>query len=154
RTGHVSPTGAPRGAYARPAISPDGSRVALERAEPPAKVSIVVWDFARRVLSTVTRDSGQNEAPIWLPGGADSVVFTSRPQVGAAGRLFEQRADGTGSPTQISTGTLLPPAREYAGSVTPDGKQVIYAQVASGSDGINELDLATKQVQKIAPVQV
>src|SRR5262249_45456071 len=78
RTGHITPIDAPRGGYRHPVISPDGGRVAMERADSPVNTSIVVWDFNRKVLSTVTRDTGINEFPIWTAAG-DRLVLTSRP---------------------------------------------------------------------------
>jgi serine/threonine-protein kinase len=152
RSGRASPLDIPRGPYRRPDLSPDGSRVAMERGDAGGKSGVVVWDFGRRAFTTVTRDPGLGESPIWLPDGA-SLVVTSRPLLGAVGRLVTQRADGTGAPSPLSTAPfqqMNASAGEFAGSVTPDGAQVVYADL-SGSASINVLDVASKAVQVLVP---
>ena len=132
----------PRGAYAKPELSPDGTRVAMERADTQGG-SGSSSQIGRRAFTTVTRNPGLGEAPVWMPDGV-SLVFTSRPALGAVGHLFTQRADGTGAPTQLSTAAVQQVAAstaEYAGSVLRDGAEVIYAEVATGSNGIKVIDL-------------
>jgi len=151
RAGNRTAIDLPRGPYGRPALSPDGTRVALEREATPGKPAVVVWDFSRKTLVSVTRDSGLNEYPIWMRDGT-SLVFTSRPQVGAIGRLFEQRADSTGSATQISTGSIVQTngrSAEIPGSVSPDGTKVFYSEFATADEGIKVLDLGAKQAQAL-----
>jgi eukaryotic-like serine/threonine-protein kinase len=151
RTGNVTPLDLPRGPYLRPELSPDGTRVALEQGSGPAKQSLVVWDFGRRALTSVTRDTGISEAPIWMPNGA-SLLFASRPQLGALGRLFRQRADGGGAPEQITTGSLpqvYASGGEYPGSVVSNGTKIIYSVSGTDADGVKVLDVATRQVQML-----
>jgi serine/threonine-protein kinase len=153
RKGGTSAIDVPRGAYSRPELSPDGARVALEESTALSKQRIVVWDFGRHALSVVTRDSGVSEAPIWMPDGA-SLLFASRPQLGALGRLFRQRADGTGDPTQITSGSLAQvyaSGGEYPAWVSPDGTKIIYSVTGTNADGIKVLDIATGQAQMLVP---
>jgi eukaryotic-like serine/threonine-protein kinase len=153
RSGRAIPVDVPRGPYAKPELSPDGTRVAMERADTQGRIGVVVWDLGRRAFTTVTRDPGLGEAPVWMPDGV-SLVFTSRPVLGAVGHLFTQRADGSGAPTQLSTAAVQQVAAstaEYAGSVLRDGAEVIYAEVASGAGGIKVIDLSTQQVRMLVP---
>jgi serine/threonine-protein kinase len=152
RSGRASPLDIPRGAYRRPDLSPDGARVAMERADAEGKTGVVVWDFDRRAFTTVTRDSGLGESPIWLPDGV-TLVVTSRPLLGSVGRLVTQRADGTGAPTPLSTAPIQQmnaSAGEFAGSVTSDGAQVIYADLST-SESVNALDVSSRAVRVLVP---
>ena len=151
REGRVSSIDLPRGPYARPELSPDGTRVALESSTGTGRQNIVIWDFARRALSNVTRDSGISEAPMWMADGA-SLLFASRPQLGALARLFRQRADGVGTPTQLTAGSLsqvYANGGEYPASVSSDGTKIIYWVAGTDSDGVKMLDLATGQSQML-----
>jgi Tol biopolymer transport system component len=151
RAGRTTPVEIPRGPYTRPELSPDGTRVALEDSTSQEKQNIVVWDFGRHTLTAVTRDSGVSETPIWMPDGT-SLLFTSRSQLGALGRLFRQRADGAGTPTQITSGSLAQvyaSGGEYPAWVSSDGMKIIYSVAGTDSDGIKVLDLATVKAQML-----
>jgi serine/threonine-protein kinase len=153
RTGHATAIDVPRGAYSAPELSPDGTRVALEESSSPSKQRIVVWDFGRHALSAVTRDSGVSEGPIWTKDGAN-LLFVSRPQLGALGRLFRQRADGTGAPTQVTSGSLAQvyaSGGEYPAWVSPDGTKIIYSVSGTNADGVKVLDVATGQAEMLVP---
>jgi Tol biopolymer transport system component len=117
------------------------------------RTGVAVWDLGRRAFTTVTRDAGLSEVPVWMPDGV-SLVMTSRPLVGAVGRLSTQRADGTGTPSQLTTAPLQQVAAttgEYVGSLTSDGAQIVYAEIASTSDGIKVFDLSSKQSHMLVP---
>jgi len=151
RAGRVTAIDLPPGPYLRPELSPDGTRVALEQSSGSAKTSIVVWDFGRRALSTVTRDTGINEAPIWMPDGA-SLLFASRQQLGALARLFRQRADGGGAPEQLTTGSLAQTGAsggEYPGSVLSGGTTMIYSVSGTDADGVKVLEVASREVRTL-----
>jgi serine/threonine-protein kinase len=151
RAGRTTLVEIPRGPYTRPELSPDGTRVALEHSTSQERQNIVVWDFGRHALTAVTRDSGVSETPIWMPDGT-SLLFTSRPQLGALGRLFRQRADGAGTPTQITSGPLAQvyaSGGEYPAWVSSDGMKILYSVAGTDSDGIKVLDLATMKAQTL-----
>ncbi len=127
------------------------TRVALEQSAAMGKQNIIVWDFVRHALGTVTRDAGISETPLWAPDGA-TLLFASRPQLGALGRLFRQRADGAGTPTQVTAGSLaqvFASGGEYPASVSSDGTKIIYSVVGTDADGVKLLDLATGQTQML-----
>jgi Tol biopolymer transport system component len=111
----------------------------------------MIWDFARHTLSNLTRDAGISEAPLWMPDGT-TVLFASRPQLGALSRLYRQRADGTGTPVQLTTGALsqvYASGGEYPVSVSPDGAKIIYWVAGTDADGVKMLDVATGQTQML-----
>jgi eukaryotic-like serine/threonine-protein kinase len=64
------------GLYRTFALSPDGKRVAFERADPqnPSNRNIWLYDFARGVTTRFTFDSGWDSGPIWSPDGT-RIVF-------------------------------------------------------------------------------
>jgi serine/threonine-protein kinase len=152
RAGRTTATDVPRGFYAKPELSPDGSRVALESSTSQERQKIVVWDFGRHTLTAITRDSSINEAPIWTPDGA-SLLFTSRLQLGALGRLVRQRGDGAGTPTQVTSGSLkqvYASGGEYPDAVLSE-TSILYAVSGTDSDGIKLLNVATGESQMLVP---
>ena len=151
RAGRTTPVDTPRGPYTRPELSPDGNRVALEDSTSQERQRIVVWDFNRHTLTAVTRDGGVSETPIWHADGT-SLILTSRPQLGALGRLFRQRADGAGAPTQITSGALAQvyaSGGEYPVWTSGDGARVIYWVAGTDADGIKVLDVLTGKIQML-----
>ena len=153
RTGRTTATDLPRGPYSGPELSPDGARVALESSTTLGRQSIVVWDFTRRTLTPITRDTGVNEAPMWTANGTH-LLFTSRLQLGALGRLFRQRADGAGTPTQVTSGSLkqvYASGGEYPAASLSD-TSILYAVAGTDSDGIKQLDLTTGASHVVLPL--
>jgi serine/threonine-protein kinase len=119
RQGREEPLGAPRAAYAYPAVSPDGTRVVVSdlTTEPPG--DIWVWDLRRGLRTRLTRGTALDLFPIWTPDGRD-VIYASFDRVWG---LFRKAADGTGGEARHLTesSTDLFPM-----SVSPDGKALVY----------------------------
>ena len=152
RTGRSTATDLPHGPYSEPELSPDGARVALVSSTSLGRQSLVIWDVARRTLTPITRDASVSEAPIWTANGAN-LLFTSRPQLGALGRLFRQRADGGDAPTQITSGSLkqvYASGGEYPAAVLSE-TSILYAVAGTDADGIKQLDLTTGASQMLVP---
>src|SRR5262245_20604863 len=110
-------------AYLFPRISPEGTRVALDVRE--GDNDIWVRDLARRTFVRVTRDPGQDRAPVWSADG--QFIFYSG-QVDGVASVFRQRADGTGTPERLTK----PQAPQFPVSLSPQGAQLVLDQGTRG----------------------
>jgi eukaryotic-like serine/threonine-protein kinase len=115
-------------AVANPRFSPDGRRVALDIAD-PAGGGRDVWvlDLAQRTWSRLTTD-GISNRPVWTPDGR-RLVYSSNDD------LWWIAADGSGRPDSL----LVANGSRFAGTVTPDGRAVVFQESGSGKDGIRLL---------------
>ena len=124
REGREEPLGAEPHAYMTPRLSPDGTRVALHRAD--ETLDLWAWDLARKNLTRLTDDPGGDLSPLWLDNRR--LIFSaSRIGVGVGGgvpNIFVQPADGTGSVTRLTDG----PNPHFATSLTPDSRRVIFTE--------------------------
>lgn len=117
-----------RATFGSPAWSPDGSTIAVGRAEcPPASLppycsggttaieSIAVGQGERTTLAGVTEGVS---GPVWAPDGS-RIAFSDD------GGVFVMNAEGAG-PTRLAEGSLP--------RWSPDGRWVLYASPASAGD--------------------
>ena len=114
-SGRTTYTAPERLAYAYPAWSPDGHRIAVQiagRAGSDGAPQIFVLDTRSGALSRVTRDGGIR--PAWTPDGTRIAYVRDVP----AG-LFWTPADGSGPEERLAAGRF----REIA--FTPDGRQFV-----------------------------
>lgn len=118
-SGKTSPLLATPGHYMSPAMSPDGSRLALTSAG-----DIWIYEPRRDSMMRLTFTGGYSN-PHWTPDGRYLVFF------GAEG-ISWTRADGTGNPQPLLQSKNNP----NAWSFTPDGKRLAFVQfdAASGAD--------------------
>ena len=93
RNGTEEPTAAPARAYGYVAVSPDGTRAAVEIGS-GGGVDVWVAELDRGTMQRITTDPGQDSNPLWSPDGR-RVLFRSvrngRPE------LLWKSADGTGN---------------------------------------------------------
>jgi len=121
RTGAEREVAVPPGAWLSQHVSPDGSRLVLNR-----------WEGARRTIWTLTLDSGaltqvtyldDTFAPIWMPDGK-RLVFSQFP-IGS-----EARATSLWSVLTDGRGSLAPIAAQwdaYPGGISSDGGTLYYS---------------------------
>ncbi len=120
RDGKSESLGLPQRGYTSARLSPDGSRIALDILDDQSGVWL--WDIARRGLTLLTsQDDRVSGLPTWT-GDSKSIIFSSARE--GAMNLFVQPADGTGSARRITTS----PAGENMGTLTRDGKQVVFTR--------------------------
>ncbi len=120
QSGAVEPLAVPAGKYAEPRLSPDGTRVAMSKAE-PGGISIWVADVSGATAPRQLTFEGISRYPVWSPDG-QRVTFQS--QLGDEQGVFWKSADGAGPPEQLIR------AEKGASSIpqswSPDGRQLLY----------------------------
>jgi Tol biopolymer transport system component len=99
RLGHRGATLGEPGEYSQPAVSPDGTRVAVALG-PATRRDIWILDVARGTATRFTFDPAWDDDPVWSPDGKQ-IAFTSE----RAGRwdLFIKPADGSGEERLLLT---------------------------------------------------
>ncbi len=109
------------GLYRTFSLSPDGKRVALERADPqnPSNRNIWLYDFARGVTTRFTFDSNWDTGPIWSPDG-NWIAFGSNR--GGNFNLYQKASNLTGEDELLfkSSDPKIPT------SWSPDGHFLLY----------------------------
>ncbi|HKO12007.1 MAG TPA: PDZ domain-containing protein [Acidobacteriaceae bacterium] len=106
-----------------PYYSPDGSQIAYSTQQ-DGVVEVYVIAADGGVPRRITWEPSGNEAVGWSPDGKDVVFASARQSYSDFPRLFEEHADGTGSPT------VLPLPTAVFGSISPDGQSIAYVPVA------------------------
>jgi eukaryotic-like serine/threonine-protein kinase len=111
--------------YDTTALSPDGALLAMGIADPRSNNNdLWIRDLARGVTSRFTFDPGDDNDPLWSPGG-DRVVFTSDRK--GVPSLFEKTASGTGAETELwSCGDTL-----FASDWSRDGRFIAVNRIAA-----------------------
>jgi serine/threonine-protein kinase len=113
--------------FASPRFSPDGRRLALGITDEAGAKDVWVLDVAQRTWSRLTT-SGINNRPVWTPDG-HRLVYSSNDD------LWWVAADGSGRPESL----LVANGNRFAGSVTPDGRAVVFQEQSSDRNGIRSM---------------
>jgi eukaryotic-like serine/threonine-protein kinase len=114
--------------FSSPRFSSDGRRMALGITDQATGANDVwVLDVAQRTWSRLTT-SGINNRPIWTPDG-HRLVYSSNED------LWWIAADGSGRPESL----LVANGNRFAGTVTPDGRAVVFQEAASDRNGIRSM---------------
>jgi serine/threonine-protein kinase len=120
RSGAVAPVDpAWREAFTSPALSPDGTRLAVS-IQGATSMNVWVKQLDRGPSTRLTPDGGRNDYPEWTPDGT-SVTFTSD-RASASFDLWTRRADGIGE-------AVLELDEEWAiaeGRWSPDGAWFVH----------------------------
>ena len=109
-----------KGNYDRPALSHDGSRVAVTEFDAQSGDSnIWVFDLSRGTRTKITFNPGRNDYPVWSPNG-ERIAFASNRN--GFLDLYEKNADGTGEERLL----LKSDADKEPTSWSSDGKYLLY----------------------------
>jgi serine/threonine-protein kinase len=115
-------------AFAGPRFSPDGRRLAVGITEEGSGGSDVwVLDIPQRAWSRLTTDRISNR-PAWTPDGR-RLVYSSFDD------LWWIAADGSARPESL----LVQVGTRYAGTVTADGRSVVFQQLSGNQTGLFSL---------------
>jgi serine/threonine-protein kinase len=114
--------------FGNPRFSPDGRRIALD-IDDLTSAGRDVWalDVTQRAWSRLTTD-GTSDHPTWTRDGR-RVVYSSNAD------LWWIAADGSGRPDSL----LIAAGSRFAGSVTPDGRTVVFQEAGGASNGIRAM---------------
>ena len=125
RTGsNLKAIGQPQQRIRAPALSPDGSRIAVQGME-NGNSDVWVHDIVRALKTRVTSDPAREDRPNWLPSG-DEISFASSRNGNSD--IFVKSADGRGKAEVL----VATPFHEFPYDWTPDGNYMIFDQRHAG----------------------
>jgi serine/threonine protein kinase len=111
-----------------PRLSPDGKKIAFER----AVGGIWVYDLVRGTTSPITLKTGAANFPIWSPDGQYlTYSYTTSAHTGVGESIYRRRVDGSGEEEQLTPNS---PLSSYPSSWSPDGKILSFVRT-SATDG-------------------
>jgi serine/threonine protein kinase len=127
RNGKEEPLAASPNAYADPAISPDGTKIALGILS-VSNTDIWIWDLIRKNLTKLILDPGGMGDPLWTPDGKQ-IVFSKR----HAGKnaIYWKSADGTGKEEPFSSPAERP---IWAASWADNGKTLVLDETGTSAN--------------------
>jgi serine/threonine protein kinase len=98
-------TAVPPGYYVDPAISPDGTQVAVaSRESPDDDFDVAIVDLANGAQRKLTVDPADDRSPVWSPDGQSIVFVSFRPE---APGLYRKNANGVGGEQLV---LVMPPS--------------------------------------------
>jgi Tol biopolymer transport system component len=142
RQGHETPISAPPRPYLLPALSPDGTRVAVFANDQERDVWI--WDLGRTTLTRLTSAPGVDVVQVWTPDGR-RLIFTS--ERAGVRNLFWQAADGSGAVERLTES----PNTQYPTAVSPDGRRLIFAEETS-TTGTDVMMIELDGAHRVTPL--
>jgi serine/threonine-protein kinase len=126
-SGQEEPLPLPPGNYARPRVSPDGTRVALNVSDASGGSDLWVYDVKDGTGLRLTRESRRSRLfwGEWTPDG-DYLVFAGSQDGDTTGTVFRVPANGSGAPEALATVE----AESFAvNDVSPDGEVAVFGNV-------------------------
>ena len=104
--------------FGEPAIAPDGGRIAISIAKPGEPKDVWVLDLARGTRTALTNGGANDFDPIFTLDGTRVIYQSERPVFD----LYVRAADASSPATPL----LVTPYDKYPGSITPDGKSLLF----------------------------
>jgi Tol biopolymer transport system component len=125
RQGKILRTVGEPGLFDLPALSPDGTHVAVMRNDPVTN-NLDIWNFdiATGKATAVTNDADQDFTPIFSPDGKQ-ILYASLPQNGTYTSIYRKSADGSGTAEQLFRWT--PGAGLNLTDVSADNKYITFS---------------------------
>jgi|SRR5579871_2752226 len=111
----------PGGRFDALALSPDGKRVVLCRADGDNNTDLWIYEFGRKVMTRLTYGAGPVDSPVWSPDGRQIVFASSR---SGTFQIYRRNADGSGQEEQLTGG----PADKYPDDWSRDGRSLLFEQ--------------------------
>jgi Tol biopolymer transport system component len=122
------------GKQTRPAFSPDGRRIALDRSDPESgNVDIWIYDLAGATNERLTHTPGKDMQPHWSPN-ATAIAFMS--DRGGNMDVWIKRVDGS-----MDARLTYSDAMDVWPRWSPDGTKIAFGSDRSGSTDIWIVDL-------------
>jgi serine/threonine-protein kinase len=118
------------GGISRPAISPDGRKIAFRYTSPGETTPhIWIYDLDQRTFSRLTSEAS-NTDPFWSPDGAEVGFSSNR---GGPTALYARPVDLSSEARLLQAD---PEADLWEGSWTPDGSRLVYRRNTDGGADI------------------
>jgi serine/threonine-protein kinase len=112
-----------------PRVSPDGKKIAFER----AVGGIWLYDVVRGTTSPITLKTGSANFPIWSPDGQYlTYSYTGGAHTGVGESIYRVRSDGSGEEQPL---TPNDPLSSYPASWSPDGKVLAFVRTSQKGGG-------------------
>jgi Tol biopolymer transport system component len=114
------------GLYDMPALSPDGTKLAVVRSDQVTN-NVDIWSFDMNTgkSAAVTSDEAQDITPIWSPDGKQILYVSIPPRNATYWSIYRKAADGSGSAEQLYRHT--PGASLQLTDISPDGKYLGFS---------------------------
>jgi serine/threonine-protein kinase len=104
--------------FGEPAIAPDGGRIAISIAKPGEPKDVWVLDLTRGTRTALTNGGANDFTPLFTLHGNRVIYQSERPVFD----LYVRAADASSPATPL----LVTPYDKYPGSITPDGKALLF----------------------------
>jgi hypothetical protein len=129
RSGRPIGRAGPYGDVGNPELSPDGTRLALDRAEPNAwDPDIWLVDLQRNTSSRFTFDAGNEHSPSWSPDGGTLYYIARRDDSDA---LYAKTTSGGNSDRLVVPGDH---SRWMTGQITHGGSHFVFSHGTNSGD--------------------
>ena len=120
RSGNLVGSVGEPGDYTSPALSPDGTRLAVGRRDPTTQSrDIWIFDLLRNSSTRLTSDPADDLNPTWSPDGTRIAFTSDRRSVRTA---FVKNAAGTGDDQMLIDATVATNVEDWS----PDGRWIVF----------------------------